>query len=240
MRYTHQVCSLHTHTKEDWGPSGCDCPMGVPKRLQMRDTCTKSAGVGNHRRVTGGSVGAPRIPEMRGTHQVRSLHTKQAGLGAHCRVTVCSMKSSRKPKMRYMQQVRSLRIKTSGHRWVNKYFKEAQMRYKHQVRSLRTKKWSHIWVNGCPQEAKKQIHAPSRSLRTKTKGHGWVNGCAQDAQKGIWRRPRDPSDPRKAKRKNFERHKTITAKAPQSEAQKEGGVGSRFEPVSVTLNAVKR
>ena len=39
---------------------------------------------------------------------------------------------------------------------------------------------------------------------------------------------------------HFERRKTITAKAPQNEAQKEGGVGSMVGPVSVTLNAVKR
>ena len=126
-RDTRTKSAACTHIRRRIGaPSGCDCPMGVPKRLQMRDTCTKSAGVGNHRRVTGGSVGAPRIPEMRGTHQVRSLRTKTSGawsaLSGHGLLHECS----RKPKMRYMQQVRSLRIKTSGHGWVNERFEEVQ------------------------------------------------------------------------------------------------------------------
>ena len=79
MRYTHQVFSLRTHTKEDGAHRVAIASMGVPKRLQMRDRRTKSAGVGNHRRVTVGSMGAPRNPQMRGTHQVHSLRTKARG-----------------------------------------------------------------------------------------------------------------------------------------------------------------
>ena len=32
MRYTHQVCSLHAHTKEDGAQSGCDCLNGCPQK----------------------------------------------------------------------------------------------------------------------------------------------------------------------------------------------------------------
>ena len=32
MRYTHQVCSLHTNTTEDGAPSGCDCFNGCSQK----------------------------------------------------------------------------------------------------------------------------------------------------------------------------------------------------------------
>ena len=123
-------------------------------------------------------------------------------------VTVGSMGASGEPRQR---------VDASG---------TLNVRYSHQIRSLRTKLRVRVGSMDAPKKAKKRYAHQVCSLHTKTRGHSWIKGCAQDAPKGIWRLPRDPSDPRKAKRKNCERRKTITAKAPQSEAQKQGGVGS--------------
>ena len=74
----------------------------------------KNEGGWRHHQVAVVSMGVPRRPQMRYTHQVHSLRTNARGVGSHCRVTVGSMGAPRNPQMRGTHQLRSLRTKSSG------------------------------------------------------------------------------------------------------------------------------
>ena len=109
----------------------------------------KNEGGWRHHQVAVVSMGVPRRPQMRYTHQVRSLRKNARGGGSHCRVTVGSMGAPQNAQMRGTHQLRSLRTKSSG-------------------------PWGplsgHGWLNQCFQEAPNEIHAASPQPAHKNKG----------------------------------------------------------------------
>ena len=138
------------------------------------------------------------------------------------------MNVSRKPTMRYMQQDPSLRIKTNDHGWVNECFDKAQNethapspqpahRSKGSdlgqwMRPGRQKRDTRIKSAACAQRKVSRLgqwlppESPKRDIRTE------CAACAQEQGGGgvhCW-----------TSVNHFEHHKTITAKAPQSDTQK--------------------